>query len=509
MSAASLAKSLNRLSPTYAAMAAGLTPGLLAWVLLFLPECEAAVGVWRASDTYGHCFLILPMALYLAWERRGALAGLAARPLPALVILALPIAAVWFAAERLGIMEGRQLVAVAGLHLLFLATLGWRLFRALMAPLLFLVFLVPFGAFVTPALQSFTAGFIVGGLNLLGIANYVTDFTIEISAGTFYVAEACAGLRFLIAAVAFGVFYALLNFRSPGRRAVFIAASIAVPIVANGLRALGIVVLGAVLGSAEAAAADHIIYGWIFFSFIMLLLVASGMPFREAPSGPAVPSVRDLAHAGIRPVWVAAAVIVLLASGPATALLLSQQITPALLHDAVAFTTPAGCIPNVSAVQPMPAQRTSTSFDCAGWPLIVTTEVFPPRSTPDRLTRERRRITGELTAEEVLVSALPTLRTQNGTWSLVRTSGPMRATAVASWIDGAPAQVGIAGRLRQARNSLFGSSYAPILVTAAMDQATRPTPDEQQRTSALLSAFVNAQANLTSDVAALSRSPQL
>ena len=45
-------------------------------------------------------------------------------------------------------------------------------------------------------------------------------------------------------------------------------------------------VLGAILGSANAAAADHVIYGWVFFSLVMLLLVAGGMPFREDPSGP-------------------------------------------------------------------------------------------------------------------------------------------------------------------------------------------------------------------------------
>ena len=62
---------------------------------------------------------------------------------------------------------------------------------------------------------------------------------------------------------------------------VFIAASIVVPIIANGLRALGIVALGHVLGSAQAAATDHVLYGWMFFSLVILLLIALGLPFRE------------------------------------------------------------------------------------------------------------------------------------------------------------------------------------------------------------------------------------
>ena len=216
---------------------AALAVGTLLFGLLFLPECRAAVGVWLVSTAYGHCFLVLPMAAYLVWDRRESLRGLQPRPTPAFALLAVPAAAAWFAAERLGIMEGRQLAALAGLEVLFLTLLGRRVFLALSGPLLFLVFLVPFGAFITPALQSFTAGFIAAGLHLLGIPAYITDLTIEISAGSFYVAEACAGLRFLVAAVAFGVFYALLNYHSPGRRLAFIAASIVVPIVANGARA--------------------------------------------------------------------------------------------------------------------------------------------------------------------------------------------------------------------------------------------------------------------------------
>lgn len=503
------ATSLTSLRPTLAPAAAGLALGLAAWGLLFLPECVAAVGVWRASDTYGHCFLILPMALYLAWDRRDSLSGLTPRPVPAVAALALPIAAAWFLAERLGVMEGRQLAAIAALELLFLTVLGWRLFKALRAPLLFLVFLVPFGAFVTPLLQQFTAGFIVHGLNALGIANYATDLTVEISAGVFYVAEACAGLRFLIAAVAFGVFYALLNYRSPGRRMAYVAASVVVPIVANGIRALGIVVLGAILGSADAAAADHIIYGWVFFSIVMLLLVAGGMPFRQDPLGAPLSAAPDVMRAEARPVWASvwasSAVIVLLASGPAAAMVLTRQLTPALFTAAPSFVAPAGCMADPVPAPVLPAQHSAAVFSCSGQKLVVTVEAFPRRSTADSLMRERRRITGEISVEEATASALPTSQAANGEWTVIHTVGPSRAVAVASWTGGEPSLGGIAGRIRQAGDSLFGTEYAPILITAATELPKRPTPADQQRADALLLGFVNAQTNLTAQVATMAR----
>lgn len=498
-----IAASMTRLRTAVAPVLLPLGMGIAAWALLFFPEIHAAVTVWQASDTYGHCFLILPMALYLAWDRRDALRGLGPQPLPRLAWLALPIAAVWFAAERMGIMEGRQLAAMAGLWLLVLVAVGWPLVRALLGPLLFLVFLVPFGAFITPVLQDFTAAFAIGGLNLLGIPNYATDLTIEISAGTFYVAEACAGLRFLIAAFAFGVFYALLNYRSAGRRAAFVAASIVVPIIANGLRALGIIVLGSILGSAQAAAADHIIYGWVFFSFVMLLLVAGGMPFREPPAGPAAfhPALRG--PAGPRPAWAALAVIALLAVAPATAMALNRQAAPAMITALPALTTPAGCT-EAGPPPSLPARKVTLSYTCGTIPVLVSIEAFPPRSTSDSLVRERRRITGELDAEEATTARMATWQVDNGVWYVVHTLKPVRSTAFANWSEGRPAQGGLSGRLLQARDSLLGSRYAPILATVSFGPDVRLAQNQQKAAEETLRRIVDAQSAFTVEVDRLS-----
>jgi EpsI family protein len=140
---------------------------------------------------------------------------------------------------------------------------------------------VPSGAFLVPALQAFTAHFAVAGLHVLGIPVYSTGALIEIPAGTFAVAEACAGLRFLIAAVAFGVFFAILTYRSPWRRGVFIALCVIVPVIANGFRALGLIAAAEWVGSPTAALADHVLYGWIFFSVVLLALIVIGRWFSD------------------------------------------------------------------------------------------------------------------------------------------------------------------------------------------------------------------------------------
>ena len=173
-------------------------------------------------------------------------------------------------------LEAEQLLVVALFEVILLTILGWRLFRALLAPLLFLFFLVPFGAFLVPSLQRFTAAFATKGLSLVGIPVFADGLVIEIPEGTFEIVEACAGLRFLIASVVFGCFFATVVYRSKWRRLLFVFLSILVPILANGMRAFGLILVAHFQGSATAMEADHVIYGWAFFTLVTLLLMGIG-----------------------------------------------------------------------------------------------------------------------------------------------------------------------------------------------------------------------------------------
>ena len=105
--------------------------------------------------------------------------------------------------------------------------------------------------------------------------------------------EACSGLRYLIASLTLGFLYAYLTYRSLARRAIFVAVSVIVPIVANWLRAYMIVMIGHLSGMQYAVGVDHLIYGWLFFGVVMLILFWIGSIWREdlAPAQPAPRSV--------------------------------------------------------------------------------------------------------------------------------------------------------------------------------------------------------------------------
>ncbi len=441
--------------------------GLVLLGLAFRQEAAAALAVWNASTAYNHCFLVLPIAAWLAYERRGRLPGVTAWPLPWAVLLVVPLGAVWLLSERLGIMEGRQFAALGCIELLMLVVLGWRMVRAFAAPLAYLVFLVPFGAFLTSPLQDFTAHFVVWGLNGLGIANYSDGHTIEIPEGVFFVAEACAGLRFLIAAVAFGVLYAFTLYRSPVRRVLFVAVSVVVPVLANGVRALGIVAAGHWLGSAEAAAADHLIYGWLFFSAVIMLLILAGLPFRQDGRPKAAATVARPSIPVLRMAIPAVLLAALAAAGPLLVGVLDRAAAAELVSAPAAL---AGCVADSGTAADSAKQAlarigaVARGFDCHNG-LHVLVVVLPPRTNPALILAAQRSLTGQEAAEDVAVAPLPAAGAPG--WLGVRTTNPARMLATALWMDGGPAPGGLRGRMQQARDATLGTGHDVVLAVAS------------------------------------------
>lgn len=471
-----------------------LAVALAAWGALFAAEIAAAVAVWESSTAYNHCWLILPIALWLGWQRRARLRDLVPRPSFRVALLMLPLAFGWLLAERLGIMEGRQLAALALAVTMTIAILGEGFGRAMLAPLAYLVFLVPFGAFIVPMLQRVTTRIIEFLLGFTSIPHYVDDIVIQIPEGIFLVAEACAGLRFLIATIAFGALYALVMFRSPGRRVAVMVLSVVVPIVANGLRGFGLVMLGHLEGSAAAVDADHVLYGWIFFSIVLLLLILAGLPFREDGATPAVAPRRPqparrgaLAFATVALLAVFAAAIGPLA---AQALDATGRAPPTVLE--VVLDPPNGCV----------AEADGARLRCGETVATARVVVFSPHANWSAVVAERHRL---LAGSDVDLTYRVVPPGGAAVWDVRQPQAGSGARAVATWLDGRPAGEGIRDRAWQAWNALRGGSAQPVVagvVISTEEAGARATGGER----ALLTQLLAAQTEeLVARAVALSR----
>jgi exosortase A len=239
------------------------------------------VETWYRSRTYSHCFLILPLFVYLVWVRRKSIAGLNPAPNPWGLALLGGLGFIWLLGNLGEVKLVQELCMILILVTVVWTLLGSVIVRALIFPLTFLFFAVPFGTSLIRPLQDFTAWFVIHALTISNVPAVMEKHIISLPTGIWTVAEACSGMRFLLSSIVVGAVVSSLVFQSRKRRLIFLCASIAVPIIGNGLRAYGIIVLAYITNDRVAAGVDHIVYGGVFSIFLQLLLIIVGLRWRE------------------------------------------------------------------------------------------------------------------------------------------------------------------------------------------------------------------------------------
>jgi len=256
---------------------------LIAVLVVLRATSISFVVTWHGDPSFTYGFLILPVAFYLGWRRRQDL--LLVHPQPSYwgVISVLASALLWLAGNIGDVRELQQFALIAILDSLVLAIVGPRATRKLLFALAFLFFAVPAGQSLIAPLQEFTGDFAALALRLSGIPVLLEGRVLSVPNGRWEIAEACSGIRYLTASIMLGVLFAGIMYQTWRRRIAFIAIAALVPILANGIRAYGIVLLGYTTNNRLAAGTDHLIYGSVFFSLVTLCLFVIGARWKEPP----------------------------------------------------------------------------------------------------------------------------------------------------------------------------------------------------------------------------------
>ena len=261
----------RRASILYVGATSALAFGIFGPILYYM------VRHWGTVDDYSHGFLVAPLALYFTWERRHELQRATIRPswwgtIPlALGSLALMIG-------RLGVeltaMRVSFVLTLIGLQILLL---GREVFRVLMFPMLFLFFMVPLPQslvnVVAFPLQLIAADFAVETLHLLHIPALREGNIIHLADTQLFVAEACAGLRSLMALGTLAVVFAYFFRKNPIERVIIVASAIPIAIFVNAFRVALTGYLAHSMGSAAARGLIHQTEGFVTFGLAFALLL--------------------------------------------------------------------------------------------------------------------------------------------------------------------------------------------------------------------------------------------
>ncbi len=248
---------------------------------LFFNTADSIVSIWNHYETFTHGYIIVPISLWLIWQQRSVLADITPQPSGLGLLVFLGAAFGWLLGNLSGAQVVMQYAFAAMIPAAVFTLLGWSVVRPILFPLLFLLLAVPFGDVFIDPLMNLTADFTVTALQLTGVPVFREGNTLTIPTGVWSVVEACSGVRYLIASVTLGIIYAYLTYRSRWRQILFVIAAILVPILANGLRAYMIVMIGHLSNMKYGAGIDHLIYGWVFFGVVMLILFWVGSFWRE------------------------------------------------------------------------------------------------------------------------------------------------------------------------------------------------------------------------------------
>src|SRR5262249_31029724 len=182
---------------------------LLSFGLLYREVLVKLVHDWLTDDNYSHGILIVPIALYLVWERRARLLGAAPKPsvLGLLVVLG-SILMLMAGTLRAGLVLTRiSIISIVLRTVLFV--LGWEHLRILLFPLAFLLLMIPLPAIIFNQiafpLQLLASRFGEVTLRALDIPVLREGNVISLATTQLEVAEACSGIRSLISLLTLGI----------------------------------------------------------------------------------------------------------------------------------------------------------------------------------------------------------------------------------------------------------------------------------------------------------------
>lgn len=254
---------------------------LCCYLYAFWPTLSTMELIWRNSETYMHCYLILPISLWLVFRKKTVLRQQSLQPslLPAL--LSIPISILWLMAYAVNVNFVSQFAVIIYLQLIIWSFIGHSVAKAIWFPLSFLIFLVPFGESINPLLQQITADFVVYMLHLINFPVFRDGLYIHTATTTFEVAVACSGLNFLLTSLVLSCLFSYLNYKKWYKAVIFIALVLGFSIIANGIRAFLLVVIGEKTNLAYGFGADHYYYGWIVFFIVMFCSFWIGAKFAD------------------------------------------------------------------------------------------------------------------------------------------------------------------------------------------------------------------------------------
>jgi len=231
---------------------------------------------WWTDPNFSHGFFVPLFSAFVVWQDRENLAQVPRRQswvgFP-VIIFALSTLTVGVLGAEFFLSRSSLILLMAGLIIYFA---GWKLFRALLFPWLFLFLMIPIPSIVfnqiTLPLQFLASRLATDVLRLLGVPVLREGNIIVLPNMPLEVAEACSGIRSLLSLGTMAIIYGYLVDKKIWRRVALALLSIPVAVAANALRLVGTGLTVQYWDPEKGQGFFHEFSGWLIFVVSLVML---------------------------------------------------------------------------------------------------------------------------------------------------------------------------------------------------------------------------------------------
>ena len=232
---------------------------------------------WWGNEDFNYCYLIIPIVLYLIWEKKDRLTAVPSQP-SWVGFLPLGLGLVFF---WLGELGGEFYSMYLASWLLFVGLcwmhLGWEKLKIIWFPVVFLLAMFPppnaINFPLTLKFKILSSKIGVWIIQTYGLSAYREGNVIDLGFTQLQVVDACSGLRFLYPLIIMALLLAYFYRASFWKRAILVISAVPITIITNSLRIAMTGILFKHFGAATAEGFFHGFSGWFIFMFALAILL--------------------------------------------------------------------------------------------------------------------------------------------------------------------------------------------------------------------------------------------
>ncbi len=245
------------------------------FIVCFLPGLILLAQKWNGSDDYTHALFVVPIIVYMFWQKRECFVlneGDYILGLPLLFFFFL----FYFVASTVQVPTFIFIAILGFIVGCFVLVAGLPVLKSLFVPLLLLALIIPVPnqvlSVLTASLQLWVTEISTSFVQLLSIPVYTEGNVLHIPGKTFQVVEACSGIRSLVSMITLSLIIGFFTLTRKVSFAIFFVAAIPIAVFVNIVRVIAMLITYYYLKLDLTHGTPHTIAGLLLFVFGLFLL---------------------------------------------------------------------------------------------------------------------------------------------------------------------------------------------------------------------------------------------